>query len=62
MSVFVDTGVFYPHHDTDALTKAEKITAVLVFAQNKAGDDGKVAVTPAEIRGCTGVSRRYFLC
>jgi len=32
---------------------------VLAFAQNKAGESGKVAVTPAEIRGCTGVSRRY---
>jgi len=44
---------------TDASTKAEKIAAVLAFAQNKADSGGKVAVTPAEIRGCTGVSRRY---
>ncbi|WP_435065530.1 hypothetical protein [Halobaculum sp. EA56] len=44
---------------TDASTKAEKITAILMFAQNKANERGKVAVTPAEIRGCTGVSRRY---
>lgn len=44
---------------TDASTKAEKITAVLAFAQNKANGSDKVAVTPAEIRGCTGVSRRY---
>lgn len=43
----------------DASTKAEKITAVLAFAQNKVSGSGKVAVTPAEIRGCTGVSRRY---
>ncbi|MDL0118511.1 hypothetical protein PNQ29_03270 [Halobacterium salinarum] len=43
----------------DASTKAEKIASVLAFAQNKADSDGKVAVTPAEIRGCTGVSRRY---
>jgi hypothetical protein len=43
---------------SDASTKADKIAAVLAFAQNKAGG-GKVAVTPAEIRGCTGVSRRY---
>ena len=44
---------------TDASTKAEKIMAILAFAQNKADERGKVAVTPAEIRGCTGVSRRY---
>lgn len=44
---------------TDASTKAEKITAVLAFAQNKADKSGKVAVTPAEIRGYTGVSRCY---
>lgn len=44
---------------TDASTKAEKFAAILSFAQNKADDNGKVAVTPAEIRGCTGVSRRY---
>ena len=44
---------------TDASTKAEKFAAVLSFAQNKADGNGKVAVTPAEIRGCTGVSRRY---
>mgnify|MGYP000610221254 CR=1 FL=1 len=46
-------------HHTNTSTKAEKITAVLTFAQNKANGSGKVAVTPAEIRGCTGVSRRY---
>jgi len=44
---------------SDASTKAEKIGAVLAFAQNKADANGKVAVTPADIRGCTGVSRRY---
>jgi hypothetical protein len=44
---------------TDASTKAEKIASILAFAQNKAESGGKVAVTPAEIRGCTGVSRRY---
>ncbi|WP_348611670.1 hypothetical protein [Halobaculum rarum] len=44
---------------SDTSTKAEKIAAVLTFAQNKADRTGKVAVTPAEIRGCTGVSRRY---
>lgn len=44
---------------TDPSTKAEKVATVLAFAANKAAADGKVAVTPAEIRGCTGVSRRY---
>jgi hypothetical protein len=43
----------------DPSTKAEKVATVLSFAANKADNDGKVAVTPAEIRGCTGVSRRY---
>jgi tetrahydromethanopterin S-methyltransferase subunit G len=47
------------HSHTDGSTKAEKFAAVLSFAQNKADKGGKVAVTPAEIRGCTGVSRRY---
>lgn len=31
----------------------------MAFAANEAAGDGKVAVTPAEIRGLTGVSRRY---
>lgn len=44
---------------SDPSTKAEKVATVLAFAANKADSDGKVAVTPAEIRGCTGVSRRY---
>ncbi len=44
---------------TDATTKAEKYAAVLAFAANKDTSTGKVAVTPAEVRGCTGVSRRY---
>lgn len=44
---------------TDPSTKAEKINTVLAFAQNKADEGGKVTVTPAEVRGCTGVSRRY---
>jgi hypothetical protein len=43
----------------DPSTKAEKVATVLAFAANKADSDGKVAVTPFEIRGCTGVSRRY---
>jgi hypothetical protein len=47
------------HQSTDRSTKAEKVATVLSFAANKADDSGKVAVTPAEVRGCTGVSRRY---
>jgi hypothetical protein len=44
---------------TDATSKEEKYAAVLAFAANKDTSTGKVAVTPAEVRGCTGVSRRY---
>lgn len=44
---------------TDTSTKAQKIAAVLAFATNKPDGSNKVAVTPTEIRGCTGVSRRY---
>lgn len=44
---------------TNRSTKAEKIATVLLFASNKRGHKAKVTVTPAEIRGCTGVSRRY---
>lgn len=44
---------------TDPSTKSEKVARVLAFAANKANNGGKVAVTPAEVRGCTGVSRRY---
>lgn len=55
----VEARVEVLHTHTDASTKAEKFAAVLSFAQNKADSRGKVAVTPAEIRGCTGVSRRY---
>ena len=43
----------------DRSTKAEKYTAVLRFAANKRMANGKVAVSPVEIKGCTGVSRRY---
>jgi hypothetical protein len=44
---------------TESTSKDEKFAAVLAFAFNKRGDGPKVAVTPEEIRGCTGVSRRY---
>ena len=40
-------------------SKEEKIAAVLAFAFNKRGSESKVSVTPDEVRGCTGVSRRY---
>ena len=40
-------------------SKEEKYAAVLRFAANKRTANGKVAVSPAEIKGCTGVSRRY---
>jgi hypothetical protein len=40
-------------------TKAEKYSAVLSFAHNKRNGNAKVAVSPAEIKGCTGVTRRY---
>jgi hypothetical protein len=45
--------------DTTADTKAEKMAAVLAFALNKHNDRSKVAVSPHEVRGCAGVSRRY---
>lgn len=44
---------------SDTSTKAEKFAAILAFAANKRSTNDKVAVTPSEIRGCTGVSRRY---
>ncbi len=40
-------------------SKEEKIATVLMFAFNKGDGESKVSVTPQEIRGCTGVSRRY---
>ncbi|MFA1610782.1 hypothetical protein [Halobellus rubicundus] len=55
----VEAHIEVLNQSADPSTKAEKVATVLAFAANKAGDDGKVAVTPAEIRGCTGVSRRY---
>jgi hypothetical protein len=45
--------------DTTADTKAEKMAAVLTFALNKHDGRSKVAVSPQEVRGCAGVSRRY---
>jgi hypothetical protein len=44
---------------TNPSTKEEKYAAVLAFAANKNTSTGKVAVTPSEVQGCTGVSRRY---
>lgn len=40
-------------------SKEEKYAAVLTFAANKRTANGKVAVSPREIKGCIGVSRRY---
>ena len=40
-------------------SKAAKYQTVLAFAQNNHSGTGKVAISPAEIKGCTGVSRRY---
>jgi len=45
--------------DGDSSTKHEKYRAVLAFAQNKRSTSSKVTVSPSEIQGCTGVSRRY---
>lgn len=44
---------------TAASTKEEKFAAILAFARKKRNDSPKVAVSPDEIRGCVGVSRRY---
>lgn len=40
-------------------SKEEKFAAILTFAQNKRNGNPKVSLTPHEIRGCAGVSRRY---
>lgn len=40
-------------------SKDEKYAAILTFAHNKQNGSAKVALTPHEIRGCVGVSRRY---
>ena len=40
-------------------SKEEKYAAVLRFAANKQTTNGKATVSPSEIKGCTGVSRRY---
>ncbi|WP_115864077.1 hypothetical protein [Halorussus litoreus] len=40
-------------------SKEEKFAAILAFAQNKRNGESKVSVTPNEVRGCAGVSRRY---
>lgn len=44
---------------SESSSKEEKYAAVLRFASNKRTTNGKVALSPAEIKGCTGVSRRY---
>jgi uncharacterized coiled-coil protein SlyX len=40
-------------------SQAEKVAAVLSFAVNKHSGTGKVALSPHDVKGCTGVSRRY---
>ena len=40
-------------------TKAQKLAAICVFAQNKRGNQSTVAVMAEEIQDCVGVSRRY---
>jgi len=45
---------------TAKTTKEQKLAAICVFAQNKRGSQSAtVAITPDEIRGFVGVSRRY---
>ena len=45
--------------DDEPSSKKAKFAAVLAFAANKRSGNGKVALSPHEIKGCTGVSRRY---
>jgi hypothetical protein len=40
-------------------SKEEKFAAILAFAENKHNGSAKVALSPQEVRGYTGVSRRY---
>ncbi|MEF8825338.1 MAG: hypothetical protein V5A27_03210 [Halapricum sp.] len=44
---------------TETSSKEEKIAAVLAFAMHKRNGRSRVTVSPTEIKGCTGVSRRY---
>jgi hypothetical protein len=43
----------------ESSSKEEKFAAILSFAANKQTGNGKVALSPHDIKGCTGVSRRY---
>jgi len=43
----------------EATSKEEKFAAILAFAANKRNGSPKVALSPQEVKGCTGVSRRY---
>jgi hypothetical protein len=45
--------------DRERTSKEEKFAAVLTFAENKRNGSVKVALSPQEVKGCTGVSRRY---
>lgn len=42
-----------------AMSKAETFAAVFVLAAIKRNGAGTVTVSPHEVKGCTGVSRRY---
>ena len=44
---------------TEATSKEEKFAAALAFAHNKRNGRGTVVLSPQEVKGCTGVSRRY---
>lgn len=43
----------------ESSSKTEKHAAVLAFAAIEDTNTTKIVVTPAEVRGCTSVSRRY---
>jgi hypothetical protein len=44
---------------TDAGRKKDKVRKILDFAQNKRSGQAVVKVTPQDVKGATGVSRRY---
>ena len=55
MSVFVDTGVFYAHHDTDAPRHAD---AVAAFDQILAGEHGQPYTTAYILDEAITLARR----
>lgn len=40
-------------------SKEEKVAAILTFADNARGEEGRIKVSPADVAGVTGVSERY---